>query len=122
MVSTRANNYETKSTYQTKSTIKMVNQIPTHTYNLRNRKNTSCPLDNQTMIDVSNEVDNFVSNIKNEIATSRYYLRSSKQVSPRINYYRFYTSRPDTYTQHVLVRRSPRIQSMTTPRPSYVEE
>jgi hypothetical protein len=107
MVSTRNNNYNTAPT--------IIKNKMSHHYNLRSisQKNTK-----SKDISAINEVQNYISEIK----APKYNLRSTTQQTPRINYYRFYTSRPDTHTQYLHIRRSPRIQSMTTPRPNYVDE
>jgi hypothetical protein len=55
-----------------------------------------------------NEVKKYISELKED----KYNLRSTKQQKPRINYYRFYTSRPDDYPYHHYIRRSERINSM----------
>lgn len=127
MVSTRTSNYDFNTQFtHTTNTMTPTNKIipentiidfdntpqhPRKTYNLRARTNKKT---------IKNEVQNYISSLS-QSHTTKYNLRSSRQTTPRVNYYRFYTSHPDEYSQYNLVRRSPRIQSMTTPRPNYCE-
>jgi uncharacterized pyridoxamine 5'-phosphate oxidase family protein len=64
---------------------------------------------------VKEDVNLYISTLKN-----KYYLRSIKNNNPRVNYARFFTSDPESYHYHY-IRRSPRIMSMNTPQPNYVE-
>lgn len=108
-------NTQIMTTTMNNNTIRQCN-----TYNLRSRR-----VDKNT---IKNEVQNHISSLlfqKQLDSTSNtieYNLRSSQQSTPRVNYYRFYTSCPDDYSHYHHIRRSPRIQSMTTPRPNYNDE
>ena len=72
------------------------------TYNIETMKKT------QEKEHIHDEVKKYISELKE----NKYNLRSIQQQKPRINYYRFYTSRPDNYPYHHYIRRSKRINLM----------